>query len=818
MILENTTANVQTVADDSNGKKMNISTDAKVQAHMINILTDYSYKRKIESTIRETVSNSIDSHIMAKKPDEPVLVSLKKNTTTGQWYFRSEDKGLGLDDNEFYRYIMGIGESTKSELADVLGMFGAGAKAPLSKVNSYDWICRKDGIERRFSIFKTSTVPDSTMHYERETDKPNGVIVHIDVPRMESISLWKQAMREQLSYFPNIIYDVDDDYDANWNNYKIFRSEDFEWSEMSISREMHISLGGVYYPIDWKSIGMNDYDKINVPIALKFGLNDGIRPTFSREELQYNEKTKQIIRDKMLLVSLWFVDKYNAKVKDFDTLLEAINHIGTKTYYVTVENNTLNVTSLFAHTDVKPNKPKIKGIELNKQELYKNNFEKLFHEFIPIANLQGDSWAKKNFLTVGTQVRENNEVVVLSETPVGRFKTFLRHRYEMDTLFVVKERKLRLFNHAYNGVSYKSILELKQYERVLWRSKIQEWQAIAKTMIDTFTDGTGLQNSEAFKEWLEEEKQLQKERRNNGTSSGNYNYKRLNKEKGDITLMIGRKHKYESSVVFDKETAKIEELHRRPFITVYYKKNDDINHSKLVDFIEAFQQYKFVKIGEREIKHVTDKHNFLTMEQFMVSKPLSRFATAMKINEILELVPENEDMMYASFPNIKTTHDKLETYARENYTTCSQALKIEILKHVEDNNLWDMEIYGEVMTFRKDVLEFGFLNFVEPKTNWRKTQDQINVAKNICYVLLLHKRRSGKMIEEFELVAKPIPQPVEPEEVDEDDLLAEQDGKREEEVLVDEVEPETGDPVEDDTDWDSIPDEEPNLVDAQDYI
>jgi hypothetical protein len=95
--------------------KMHLSEEG--ENHIIRMLTK-AYSDPIGSIIRESMANAVDSHRMANNPN-PVICRIQRENN--QWYFEAIDNGLGLDDVEFEKYIMGIGESTKRGLANVIG-------------------------------------------------------------------------------------------------------------------------------------------------------------------------------------------------------------------------------------------------------------------------------------------------------------------------------------------------------------------------------------------------------------------------------------------------------------------------------------------------------------------------------------------------------------------------------------------------------------------------------------------------------------------------------------------------------------------------
>lgn len=116
MIISQAIKDVTIKGDLEYSGKMHINIERS--SHLIRLLTK-AYADKIGSLIRESVANAKDSHTMADIQD-PVLVRITTDKT-GQNVFEVEDNGLGLDEQEFHKYIMGIGESTKQQLANVIG-------------------------------------------------------------------------------------------------------------------------------------------------------------------------------------------------------------------------------------------------------------------------------------------------------------------------------------------------------------------------------------------------------------------------------------------------------------------------------------------------------------------------------------------------------------------------------------------------------------------------------------------------------------------------------------------------------------------------
>ena len=167
---------------------------------------------------------------------------------------------------------------------------------------------------------------------------------------------FRKEIRNQLAYFDNIYFDVelkkthqysygyiaDEVADLN-TDFTIYREKDFQYSSLSKMTEMHLTLGKVNYPIDWKSLGISS---INMPVALKFDLDCGIFPIPNRENLIWNKRTKEIVLEKLKLVADWFVTKYNSNVKKSSTLYQAWEYIMKTDYNVDLYGKNFHINSL----------------------------------------------------------------------------------------------------------------------------------------------------------------------------------------------------------------------------------------------------------------------------------------------------------------------------------------------------------------------------------------------------------------------------------------------------------------------------------------
>jgi len=116
MIISNKANDIHIEGNLEETGKMHINVEQS--AHLIKMLTK-AYADKIGSIVRESVANAKDSHTMANV-HEPVITRIVLQNNN-QYVLEVQDFGLGLDDREFFKYIMGIGESSKREIANVIG-------------------------------------------------------------------------------------------------------------------------------------------------------------------------------------------------------------------------------------------------------------------------------------------------------------------------------------------------------------------------------------------------------------------------------------------------------------------------------------------------------------------------------------------------------------------------------------------------------------------------------------------------------------------------------------------------------------------------
>jgi hypothetical protein len=739
------TINNDTLIRGDLGQSTEMSISREVEGHIIKMLTEKGYDDPLGSGLRECVSNAVDSVSEAGKTT-PVVVSLKKEGA--QWHLQVEDKGLGLDEEGFKKYIMGIGESTKRDKPHLLGGYGLGAKAFLAYTNSYTYTCRKDGVERKYLIFKGVSKPQDSKLYERETSEENGVIVNITLNNhWNESNICVAKIKEQLSYLDNIYYDIP----GLSNNYNIFRSEDFQWSTLGSFNEMHISLRGIYYRIDWNKLGIN---RITVPVALKFDTYEDLFPILNREAIQWDERAIEAVQNKIVKVADYFVGKYNEVVKEFDTFLEAHQFLNPSSYYVTLGEKTFNIDSLKDSSSLTLERPKVKGITVRDAGWYQGEIENLTWEWSAIAYNNNHGIWKRNkihwYTNIQKRLLDKKKIVLVNEVPSYHVKEYVQQKHGREVAYIQKTRTLHLKGR---WESYCDFLELNKKPKDKWREYIKEWQFIRDQLASNFIDETGVENSAGFKDWLQKKKEKQKEDRKRGLTSGNY--VGLDKQKGEITVGKLRKASYKDALTSDRSTREIATLYKTKRLNVYFTKVEfDLVAEKVFKLQTAFcSKIDFIILNETEIKHVKDLHQYITLKEFKMSKPFARVATAILIKRLLAKVPENKQFYIRDqFPKWDTLYCKLLDYKSDKLPSGSVPTYIEtaILDELTETGNYDQSIIADYHEMRKILDMFYFLHLVKDDSYYETADTKEERRKLVANLILMQKFH----MKEMELVPK----------------------------------------------------------------
>lgn len=737
---------LSTASGDEKTTKMSISAD--VESHIVRVLTEHTYSDPLGSAIRECVSNAVDS-VTEAGTNLPVVVRIQNNKSN-LWELSVEDKGLGLDDASFKRYIMGIGESTKRNSNVLLGGYGAGAKAWLAYTDTFVYTCRKDGVERKYVIFKGEEFPESTLIKQTKTTEVNGVTVTVILKNnYNEINTVVNKIKEQLAYLDNVWYDIPD-----FNNtVTIYRQEHFQYTEMHNSSIMHITLKNIYYRIDWEKLGI---PRIEIPIALKFDDYEEIKPVFNREQINWNSNTAKAIMTKLSKVADWFSTTWNRDYNKEDLHFKNLYAIIREKRLVNLPGGFLevNATELKNYVTV-PFDEYAFGQPLQKfgvNKLISEGYHVCSELFTVAVRAEYTSYSRSKWNSCWSVVSSastysSTKLILVNFDLKGHTKAYLLKKYK-GNFMVLKDNEFdgQLSSNLGRvmGVNNMSLFQLQELKTAILYFKDK--------LLENFVDETGLLSDKDYLEYVKEYKEKVKEEQK---SKGNTRYIALDKQAGEITTYVGRISLVSKSVVaYDKTKMKIEDLSKMRKLVVY---SCEKFPESWILASELFPKVAFIRFNVSEVKHVKNLPNFMTKQQFMNSKPLSRLATAFLVNDILNATPPKIEVISYFFKKTESIRIRMEQYKNKNLThNVTEDVRKLIMQDVSERNAWDMSIYQEAKDYEKEMRNFGFLKVISNCLNryWTLTSADKQVIQNMAYILAKHNKVNSNFLEGLVLIKK----------------------------------------------------------------
>jgi hypothetical protein len=744
MILEKQKeANV--LVDGQSQESIGMSLDLDSAQILMQMLSKNLYSDDIGSAIRECASNALDSHRRAGV-DEPIVVSLKASVANN-YEFCVEDFGIGLDAEDVKNIISKYGKSTKRDSATELGMMGLGFKAPLAYSSSFYFVCRKDGMERKYMMYEGEDTNTIDLLYEKETTERNGVKVIIPVKYSDKWQFHKK-IKEQLCYFESVYFDVPEDSSIT-NEFIISRHEHFQFSEMSTDDKLHICLDNVYYPLDFEKLGI---DRIDFPVALRFSLSDGLYPTPNRESLRYTQEAKVIIKQKLTDVADYFVTKYNDAIEEGNDIKSVINYLEKNGYYLTMENGDKHKINAFVKfSSIQPAIPQLEGIKLldfpsvyraHKQFILTNSYKCKFSlRYKRMHDMEKHYVYGFNIENV---CDGSANVYVYEDKFPGMKKDYLRATCkESDNNFFVKANKPMTLGHPakFDMNTYYHLLGLKNYPKNQWRQVIEEYQHVISLISANFIDLDALVVPQQF---IDSKKKIKPSAIGTGIPGV-----RRQKLKGEINGKEAadlQKWSDGRNCKFVPVIYKLEKLESDKNLKVYAHHDDYMKLDALFGCIQK-QKVKVVTFSQRELTIVKDSeiHNLISLEQFMEgkNKPFKRMATAYLIRKMIDkyrsTFERNVQVGYTCSP-LRKKLDVLSKYASDHYylpgysggSAAAKEFLESMLVIAEEHKLFDMTIYPEVMELQEIFDKLPFLNtFMRGVGYYDEKNDLVNVLADL---------------------------------------------------------------------------------------
>jgi hypothetical protein len=721
MILEKQTES-HILEEGTTQETVKMSLDLDSAQVLMQMLSKNLYSDSIGSTVRECASNALDSHRRAGS-DKPIIVSFKRNDKADTYEFSVEDFGIGLDADDVRNIISKYGKSTKRDSNTELGMMGLGFKAPLAYSSSFYFVCRKDGMERKYMMYEGEDTNSIDLLYEQPTTEGNGVKVIVPVDYSDRYS-FHNKIKEQLAYFESVYFDVEPMGSYNVpNDFTIHRAEHFQYSQIATNSDMHLCLDNVSYPIDWEKLGI---DRIRMKMALRFSLSDGLFPTPNREAIRYTKEAKETILKKIVTVSNVFMDKFNDAIttqSDIKAIMEfySQNSKHIKSWYKGTDEDVC-IDDLVKHSTVAVAQPKLDNIKLlNLERLavkskeyilaeYKfkyrfsngtfKNSKNYHYEHLRIADLTGHGVG-------GVYIYDD----VLPKGKQDYLRTLLP---DNKTIYFVKKSPFKLRSRTGQtdyGKYYESVLNLPMYPKEQWVPLIREFRYVVGLYQKDFIDADAIDVPQSFKD-------AQKAKRMKVTVTAAAGPKKV-RMKGEFSGKVGMKMDINLSEQYCKfvpSTFKMEDIHLVNMLYVYAKEVDKKRMDTLWSVFE--KQVKLVIVAQATYDNLqkADLHNWITIDKFMEGKnrPFKTMATEMLIEKLVQDKKATFDRINIVKTVSRDLADKLtvlnDYHSKTSRPYADRLTKETIVEFAKENNLFDQPVY----TIYKQVNEvFEKLPFLD---------------------------------------------------------------------------------------------------------
>jgi hypothetical protein len=307
------TTSTQTL--QSNGIKSSVSFGIKDSgfAHIFNVLRNQLYSDKVLAVVREYSCNAFDAHVAAGKASEPIKVTLPNRLNPN---LSIRDYGDALSDDDIKNIYAFYGESTKRNTNDQIGMLGIGSKAAFAYGDNFVINSYINGKRHTYNAFiDPSQVGQISKLESDDTDEPNGIEIVVPV-KLDDADEFVEKARRLFKHFPvkpticgtqDFVYEKAD---------LLFEGDGWQWNK-SEDRYGHgdatAIMGNIAYPIEKYSLNLKDEDAkltslLRSNLIMKFDIGD-LEISASREKLQFTDKTKKAILDRLRVVEKQVVEK-----------------------------------------------------------------------------------------------------------------------------------------------------------------------------------------------------------------------------------------------------------------------------------------------------------------------------------------------------------------------------------------------------------------------------------------------------------------------------------------------------------------------------
>lgn len=752
MILEKQTES-HILEEGTTQETVKMSLDLDSAQILMQMLSKNLYSDAIGSSIRECASNALDSHRRAGT-DKPIIVSFKRNNQADTYEFAVEDFGIGLDADDVRNIISKYGKSTKRDSNTELGMMGLGFKAPLAYSSSFYFVARKGGVERKYMMYEGEDTNSIDLLHERPTTEGNGVKVIIPVDWSDRYNFYNK-IKEQLAYFDSVYFDVEpmSSYSLP-NNFTIHRAEHFQYSQIATNSEMHLCLDNVSYPIDWQKLGI---PQIDIKLALRFSLSDGLFPTPNREAIRYTQEAKKTILKKIVDVANIFMIKFNDSITIQSDIKTIIKFYSKDKKYINTwyksDNSNICIDKLLEHATIPIEQPKIENVKLlNLERLAVKSKEYILAEYkFKYRFSNGTFKNSKNYHDEYLRISDLTAsgvggVYIYEDVLLKGKQDYLRTLLpDNKTIYFVKKSPFKLRSRTGQidyAKYYESVLNLSSYPKEQWVPLIREFRYVVGLYQKDFIDADAIDIPQSFKD-------AQKAKRMKVLTLPIKGPKKV-RMKGEFSGKRGESTQHNLTDQYCKfvpNTYKFEDIHKLKILHVYAKEADK---KKMDNAWSCFNKHAvFVLVAQATFDNLqkADLHNWITIDKFMEGKnrPFKTIATEFLISDLIK----NYNATFKRIDIVRDVStdlaDKLQIlyqYYNSQYRShADDNTKKAVIEHAKANNLFDQPTYLVYKQVNEVFTKLTFLDAILDTMGYNNSKKGSFMITAIVDLFKYHKHK-----------------------------------------------------------------------------
>lgn len=282
------------------------------------ILSNTLYSDKIGAVVRELSTNASDAHKESGQEDLPFEVHLP---TYSNPMFYIRDYGYGLSHEDCMSLYTTYFRSTKTDSNDYNGCFGLGSKSPFAYTDSFNVESIHNGMKRIYVATMDASGPQFNLLNEEETDQKSGLKVIVPV-KGEDINRFETAAARIYTHFkvkPNSNRPI-----RYSQHTKVLYGNN--WEINNSGNPNYVVMGQVGYIINESEFYDNKdvYKFLSRISGLVINVEIGdVEMTPSREQLSYNQKTKQCIIDNIIKIAEECTEKFEAEINQCESIFLA---------------------------------------------------------------------------------------------------------------------------------------------------------------------------------------------------------------------------------------------------------------------------------------------------------------------------------------------------------------------------------------------------------------------------------------------------------------------------------------------------------------